>query len=164
MKNNIKQTYTGLPDKNFFCQLSGEQLNNLKDYEIKEVAKDANCGYRALSLQIYNDENNYNIIRTHAYTVLNTNLDFYKDKHNEAIKEEDYIPYIKNDGFWMEVLEFSIINIIYDINLFIFEKNINIDTINLLKIYVNIADKSKNILNICFVNDNHFIFDMKKIG
>ena len=91
-KNHV---YTGLPDKDYFYKLTEEQLNNLKDYKIEEVDKDGNCGYRALSLQIYNDENSYNVIRTHVYTFLNTNIDFYKDKyttlHNEAIKAEDYI-------------------------------------------------------------------------
>ena len=124
------------------------------------MEKDGNCSYRALSLQIYNDENSYNIIRTHVYTFLNTNLDFYKDKyttiHNEAIKAEEYIPHVKNDGFWMGDLELSIINIIYDINLLIFEKNIYTGNINLLKIYGNIKDISKNIITLCFVDDNHF--------
>jgi hypothetical protein len=66
---------------------------------MEEVERDGNCGYRALSLQIYNVEKNYNLIWTHVYTFLNTNLDFYKDKYttlnNETIKAEDYIPYVK---------------------------------------------------------------------
>ena len=37
-------------------------------------------------------------------------------------------------------LELSIINIMYDINLLIFEKNINTGNINLLKIYGDIKD------------------------
>ena len=114
-KNHV---YTGLPDKDYFYKLTEEQLNNLKDYKIEEVDKDGNCGYRALSLQIYNDENSYNVIRTHVYTFLNTNIDFYKDKyttlHNEAIKAEDYIPYVKNDDFWMGDHELSIINTIFN--------------------------------------------------
>ena len=135
-------------------------MNNLKECKIEEVEKDGNCGYRALSLQIYNDENSYNLIRTHVYTFLNTNLDFYKDKYttlnNEAIKAEDYIPHVKTDGFWMVDLELSIINIIYDINLLIFKKNIKTGNINLLKIYGDIKDISKNIITIWFVDNNHF--------
>lgn len=143
-------TYIGLPNKKFFYNLSVPELNKLQNYIIEEVEKDGNCGYRAISLQIYNDENNYNIIRTHVYTFLNTNLDFYKDKYttlyNEAIKAVDYIPYVKGDGFWMGDLELSVINLIYDINLLIFEININTRLLNLLNIYSDFNDKSKNIL------------------
>ena len=103
-----KHVYSGLQDKNYFYNLEDEQLNNLKDYKIEEVESDGNCGYRALSLQIYNDENSYNVIRTHVYTFLNTNLDFYKEQYttlnNEAIKAEEYIPHVKTDGFWMGIL------------------------------------------------------------
>ena len=103
-----KHVYSGLQDKNYFYNLEDEQLNNLKDYKIEEVESDGNCGYRALSLQIYNDENSYNVIRAHVYTFLNTNLDFYKEQYttlnNEAIKAEEYIPHVKTDGFWMGIL------------------------------------------------------------
>ena len=52
--------------------------------------------------------------------------------------------------------ELSVINIIYDINILILKQNINNGDINLLKIYGNIGDKSKNINTLCFVKDNHF--------
>lgn len=87
--------------------------NNLKltDFEIENVIGDGNCGFRVLSLQIYNDQDNYNIIRSHIYNYLNNNKDSYNTRYtiynNDILTADLYIPKIKSDSLWMGLLRFQ---------------------------------------------------------
>ena len=61
-------------------------------------------------------------------------------------------------------LEQSGINLIYDVNLFIFEEINNSNSIQLLQIYGDPNDKTKIVLTIHFVDNNHFsvIYEYKR--
>ena len=58
---------------------------------------------------------------------------------------------------WMGDLEISIINEIYDCVLLVFEITNNYNTLNLINIYGKDDTDDKSILNLCYVNNNHYI-------
>ena len=57
--------------KNYFSEKILNKIFNIKDFTVENVIGDWNCGYRSLALQLYNDQENYNIVRTYVYTVSN---------------------------------------------------------------------------------------------
>ena len=61
-------------------------------------------------------------------------------------------------------LEMSVINLICDVNLFIFEEINNSNSIKLMQIYGDPNDKTKTVLTICFVDNNHFsvVYEYKR--
>ena len=126
---------------------------------MEDVGKDGNCGYRALSLQLYNNEDNYNIVRTHVYNYLVLNYKTYKNEYtffnNDLILGQEYIPNIIKNQFWMGDMELSVIHIIYDCLLYIYEIEHN-KILKLININGDKTDKSKFIINLCYINDNHF--------
>lgn len=105
-ENIINQTeqnkFYGFCEKNFFHNIIINQIYTTSDFSLENVDGDGNCGFRALSLQIYNGRSNYNIIRTHIYNYLNNNIEIYKNQYtiynNEIIRADLYIPKIKLDG------------------------------------------------------------------
>lgn len=67
-----------------------------------------------------------------------------------------YIPKIRNDGNWMGDLDISVVHLIYDCNVFIFEIN-NEQELILISINGDKNNKDKFIVNLCLVNNNHYI-------
>ena len=53
-------------------------------------------------------------------------------------------------------LEISVVHLIYDCIVYIFELYFN-NKIRLINIYGDINNTDKNIINLCFVNNNHYI-------
>ena len=76
--------------------------------------------------------------------------------NNDIITCDLYIPKIKLDGVWMGDIEISVIHIIYDCILYLFEIDNNFK-IQLINIYGEDTDINKKLLNLCFVNNNHFV-------
>ena len=74
--------------------------------------------------------------------------------NNEIITADLYIPKIKTDGLWMGDIEISVVHIIYDCILYLFEIDNNF-ILHLINIYGDDTDINKRILNLCFVNNNH---------
>ena len=152
--------FFGLCNKDFFENKILKENFNLDDIIVENVIGDGNCGFRSIALQIYNNQHNYSIVRTHIYNFLNNNKDQYSNNYmiynNEIISADNYIPLIRKDGLWMGDLEISVIHIIYDCILYLFEINNNFE-LHLINIYGNDDTNDKILLNLCFVNNNHYI-------
>ena len=131
--------FYGLSDSQYFYDKIQKNSLKIEDYNFIDVEGDGNYGYRALELQLYNDEANYNIIRAHLYNYFILNYDQYKNEYsfiNNHLELGDiYIPKIQNDGFWIGDFELSIINLIYDFNLYIYERDIY-NNLRLINIYM----------------------------
>ena len=92
---------------------------------------------------------------------LNNNINYYKDYYiiynNEIISADLYIPHIREDRTWMGDIEISIIYKIYDCVMYVFELTNNNTTLNLINIYGTDDNADKILLNLCYVNDIHYI-------
>ena len=129
---------------------------------------DGNCGYRAIAIQLFENESYHNIIRQHVYEYLKINkdkfIDFIFDTDNKLLNNEEYIEKIKNDKFWMGDLEMSVLPQIYDATILVFELTPN-GYVKLIYSYGDIYNNSKIFLTLCFVNGNHFnvLYEKKNI-
>ena len=63
--------YYGLPDSKIIKKKVLMNDLNHENFYIENVEAEGNCGFRAISLQIYNDENNHQLVRSHIYNYLN---------------------------------------------------------------------------------------------
>ena len=61
--------YSGLCKKSYFREKILNKIFNIKDFSAENVIGEGNCGYWSSSLQLYNYQENYNIVRTHIYTM-----------------------------------------------------------------------------------------------
>jgi len=59
-------------------------------------------------------------------------------------------------------IEISVVYIIYDCILFLFEIDNNFK-IQLINIYGEDTDKKKKLLDLCFVNNNHYVVLYEKV-
>ena len=153
----------GLADINYFRKIiadnQGSIIFPISSFELEDVEGDGNCGYRALALQLYEDENYHYKIREDIYNYLKLNssnfshLNFQID--GSIIGSDEYIEKVKFDGFWMGDLEISVINKIYEATLYIYELRED-QNFYLLSKYGDINDGTKLFLNLCFVNNNHY--------
>ena len=151
-----------IPDKDYFQNLitnnQGSRVFLKEWFKFKDVNGDGNCGYRAIANQLLGNEEYHNIIRTDVYKYLKLNLEQFTELiyevNGEQVNGKNYIEKVKIPGFWMDDLEFSVINKIYDVNFYLFEERKG--NINLLSNWGNIYDNSKIFINICFVGNNHY--------
>ena len=81
--NEENDELSGIPNREYFVNIiNNNNVSNIysKDYfKFQEVNVDGNCGYRAIALQIYGNENNYYIIRKNVYEYLNINKKHYSN-------------------------------------------------------------------------------------
>ena len=153
----------GFTDINYFGKIivdnQGSIIIPLSSFEFENVEGDGNCGYRALALQIYENEEYHYIIREDIYKYLKINssnfshLNFQID--GSFISPDEYIEKVKDKGFWMGYLEISVVNKIYETTLYIYELRDN-QNFYLLSKYDDINDDTKLFLYLCFVNNNHY--------
>ena len=111
--DGTKNIYKGLVRNSYFHDKILNKNLKIIDFEIENEIGDGNCGFRALSLQIYNNQNNYNIVRSHIYNYLNNNKESYNTRYmiynNEIITADLYIPKIKADGLWMGISKYQLL-------------------------------------------------------
>ena len=163
--------HLGFADINYFRKIiadnQGSLIFSLTRFELEDVEGDGNCGYRALALQIYENENYYYKIREDIYKYLkfNTSNFAHLNFQNEGciISADEYIEKVKDDGFWMGDLEISVVNKIYEATLYIYELRDD-QNFYLLSKYGDINDDTKLFLNLCFVDNNHYNILYEKKG
>ena len=158
-KEKVKKDY-GLPNREYFKKFykEGNPINK-NEFIAIDVKGDGNCGYRAISLQLYGVEEMHTIIRKKIYDYLKANIALYKNEYiyyeNQIIEIPNYIELIKNDGVWIDDLEISTINKIYNVCLMIF-KEVNSTHLE----YVNTIgelDSNDNIfITLLNVGNNHY--------
>ena len=155
---------SGLADREYFINKidnnQGSNIFNLLEYRQKDLGKDGNCGYRAIALQLYSNENYHNLIRKDVYDYLTLKKDnfvgFNFEYAGNLLDANEYIEKVKQDDCWMVDLELSVLNLIYDTTLLVYQKR-NDGTLILLQTYGNINDPNKLFLNLCYVNNNHYL-------
>ena len=73
----------GICNKEYFINKISNNGNSKefdkKDYIFRDVDKDGNCGYRALAVQLYCNENYFSNIRDNVYNYINLNKEQYKN-------------------------------------------------------------------------------------
>jgi len=164
--------YLGLPNQEYFAtkyrmKIINANINNTTtntyskdDFIFQKVISDGNCGYRALALQIYGNEDYHSDIRNQIYTYLTLNKGNIPEQNFEindiTVTNEQYIQNIKNNNFFMGDLELAVISIIYNATLIVFQMREHEEDISLLHIKGDIFDTSKILLSLCIVNDDHF--------
>jgi hypothetical protein len=162
----------GLANKEYFAAKyrmnnANANINNIttniykrNDFSFQRVISDGNCGYRALALQLFGNEEFHSDVRNQIYTYLALNKGIIPEQNFEIndiiLTNEQYIQYVKNNGFFMGDLELAVINIIYNATLIIFQLRENEEDINLLNIKGNLFDPNTILLTLCIVNDDHF--------
>ena len=153
----------GIADQNYFENKINNNQSSLyfdaKDFILKDVDKDGNCGYRSIANQIYSNEEYHYQVRRDVYEYINLNKNTFQHLNFEVngvlLDINTYIEKIKEEGFWMGDLEISILPKLYDATLLLFELRTN-NVILLLSQYGDIGDQSKIFLNLCYVTNNHY--------
>ena len=161
----------GFADINYFRRITednqGSNIFPISDFELENVEGDGNCGYRALALQIYGDEECHYKIREDIYNYLKINASHFSELNFQIeggfVTANEYIEKVKEEGFWMGDLEISIVNKIYEASLYVYELRNDLN-LYLLSKYGDINDDKKLFLNICFVNNNHYNILYEKKG
>ena len=153
----------GIADQNYFENKINNNQSSLyfdaKDFILKDVDKDGNCGYRSIANQIYSNEEYHYQVRRDVYEYINLNKNTFQHLNFEVngvlLDANTYIEKIKEEGFWMGDLEISILPKLYNATLLLFELRTN-NVILLLSQYGDIGDQSKIFLNLCYVTNNHY--------
>jgi len=154
------QKLNGINDRSYFINtIKDKNTFNIDEFNLKDVTGDGNCGYRAIALQLYSNEENYDIVRKTVYNYLIPRKNLYTNYNFEhfgaILNATDYIDHIQDDGFWMGELEIQSISEIYDVTLIVFQL-VDDNTLKIINIYGNLNDNNKNLLTLCYINDNHF--------
>ena len=163
IKQNIK---SGLVDKSFFYnKFENWEKHDKNEFYFADVKRDGNCGYRCIALQLFGSEEKYSKIRENVFNYLDNNRSNYNDYNFEyngnILSSNDYIDIIQKEGEWMGELEIIAISNIYDINIYAFQTN-DSDEIYLINKYGNFENQNKNLLTLCFVNNNHYMVVYEK--
>ena len=164
--------YLGLPDKDYFAAKyrmnnANTNINNMTtsmykrdDFIFQKVINDGNCGYRALALQLFGNEEFHNDVRNQIYTYLTLNKSIIPEQNfeinDEIVSNDIYIQNVKNNHFFMGDLELAVINLIYNCTLVVFQLKEHEEDVTLLSIKGNLLDKNSILLTLCIVNDDHF--------
>jgi len=139
------------------------------DFVFQNVINDGNCGYRALALQLFGNEDYHSDVRNQIYTYLTLNKGNIPEQNFEiddvTVSNEQYIQNIKNNHFFMGDLELAVINLIYNCTLVVFQLKEHEEDVSLLSIKGNLLDANSILLTLCIVNDDHFcvIYEKTKI-
>lgn len=68
--------------------------------KIKEIKGDGNCLFRALSDQLFGNEQQYSDLRQQACQLIEENKDVYRFYIEDDVTIEDYIDDMRKDGVW----------------------------------------------------------------
>ena len=166
-----------------------ENINNFQkldsqDYIIKDIYPDGNCFYRSISYFYRETEEDYAEFREMITLYMEKNIDSYINYialeelniENEDIDNEDlikakkiqylqeYIDTAKNNGTYAGDIEISTSAILFGCNIRIYTQGNN--CYNLLNEFNNQNPNDniydKDIINLLFINNNHFQLLMKK--
>ena len=158
-KEEVKKDY-GLPNREYFKKFyKGGNPIDKNEFISINIKGDDNCGYRAISLQLYGIEEMQAIIKKKIYEYLKDHILLYKNEYiyyeNLIIEIPDYIELIKNDGVWIDDLEISTINKIYNVCLMIF-KEINSTHIEYVNTLGELHSNDNIFITLLNVGDNHY--------
>ncbi|CAA9987211.1 OTU-like cysteine protease, putative [Plasmodium knowlesi strain H] len=97
--------------------------NFKKNFYIKSIRTDGNCLFRAVSDQLYNNEDNYKEIRRLVVDHLLRNEQKYQHfiEYDESYKS--YIDRISLDGTWGGQLELQAVGELFNVNILIYQEN-----------------------------------------
>ena len=98
----IKENKCGFVDKDYFLKKDNiENKYNKEDFILIDVLGDGTCGFRAISLQLYGIEEEYNKIRKNVFNFLKANKENYANFNFEyngnIIPDYEYIDKVYND-------------------------------------------------------------------
>ena len=119
----------GFAKINFFRKINEDNQESIIYssfiFWLENAEGDGNCGYRALALQIYENENFHYKIREDIYNYLKLNESNFSELNFQIelmfVTAKEYIEKVKEDGFWMGDLEMSVVNKIYEATLYVYE-------------------------------------------
>ncbi|KJP86684.1 hypothetical protein AK88_03691 [Plasmodium fragile] len=97
--------------------------NFKKNFYIKSIRTDGNCLFRAVSDQLYNNEDKYKEIRKLVVDHLQRNEEKYQHfiEYDESYKS--YIERISLDGTWGGQLELQAVGEVFTVNILIYQEN-----------------------------------------
>ncbi|EUD66171.1 hypothetical protein C922_03366 [Plasmodium inui San Antonio 1] len=97
--------------------------NFKKNFYIKSIRTDGNCLFRAVSDQLYNNDDNYKEIRKLVVEHLLRNEEKYQHfiEYDESYKS--YIERISLDGTWGGQLELQAVGELFTVNILIYQEN-----------------------------------------
>ena len=150
----------GINERSYFIKtIKDKNTFDFDEFNLKDVTGDGNCGYRAIALQLYSNEEKYDTIRKAVYNYLEPRKNLYTNYNFEhfgaILNASDYIYHIQDNGFWMGELEIQSTSEIYDVTLIVFQLG-NDNTLKIINIYGSLNDNNKNLLTLCYINYNHF--------
>ena len=119
----------GFANINYFRKITKDNQESiifpLIFFELENVEGDGNCGYRALVMQIYENENFHYKIREDIYNYLKLNASNFAELNFQIVlmfvTAKEYIEKVKEDDFWMGDLVMSVVNKIYEATLYVYE-------------------------------------------
>ena len=150
----------GLVDKNYFLKKYNiENKYNKEDFMFIDVLGYGNCSFRAISLQLYGTEEDYDKIRKNVFNFLNANKENYENFNFEYngnfIPVYEYIDKVYNNTEWIGDLEISALINVYNIIIFEFEIY-NENKLILMNRYGDIENNNKILLSLSYIFNNHF--------
>ena len=152
------------------------QSQNNKQFCIFKTTPDGNCLYRALSHQIYKNEDYYKTVKSNLLEYILINKNFYKDFIVGGIENIPLYIKIKNlEGVWGDNIELHAFYELYDVNIDIYESkyienNYNkVSTSNYFnfkliksfsknpnKLCINNNDNVISTINLLYINNEHY--------
>ena len=161
-----KNNFAGISEKGYFIEKQNIEGDNVcsfdkKDFYMSNVKYDANSGYRALSLQIFGNEENHREIRKAIYTCLLNNKQsisrYYFERDGKIISGDNYLKYVKVENEPIGDLEISALSFLFNAEMYLFELRDD-GKIYLLNEVDKIEDKDEDkiFLNLCLVKGSHF--------
>ena len=100
----------------------GSNIYPMPSFNLTNVDGDGNCGYRPLTLQIYEDEEVHYKIREDICNYLHLNAEWFTELNFQVdgilMAASEYIEKVQEEGFWIWDLELNNIN---NANLYVYE-------------------------------------------
>lgn len=97
--------------------------NFKKHFYIKSISTDGNCLFRAVSDQLFKNDDNYREIRTQVVEHLLKKEEDYKHFIENDESYESYVDRIRKDGTWGGQIELQAVGEIFNVNILIYQEN-----------------------------------------
>ena len=157
----IKNNLSGIPDRDYIIKKIKEKKDDLfgldySAFDFSTVDEDRNSGYRALSLQIFGNEDNHNEIRKAIYTCCLNNKNkiakYNFQKHRTILTGEEYLRIIKTNDELLGDFEVKTFSFLFNAEIFIFELKED-KRLYLISEHPKLddIDKSKLVLTLCIM-------------
>lgn len=167
----FRMSLAGIPNKNEFInnQYENEEKNidmlDKNEFNISNIYSEyIDSGYKALSLQIFGNVDNYKYIKKAIFTFLENNKEnirkYYFERSGKLVNGEEYYESIKDGNSPIGDLELSSFAYLINADIYLFELKED-QEIYLLNGYKGLedktgADKDKIFLNLCLVKSHIF--------